>query len=340
VKRKFLTYVPKAALYLTPLIVGLVLIHFQIFWFAQGPIHAIDNETPLNPVFYFWNILYPWNPLSLGSPAPLIALDIVYGVIATISLGNELVSQVIVLSLPPIVGYFGVLVLTKKILKSSLVGSIFASFFFAFSTPYLVWFSIPYMIGLALIPWLFYIGFRLVSKIFDNNISPKAVLFYSSAFSFLFILIASVYIHVLPLYLLLFGISCVFLLKSKREISSRNLIWFGIAILFISLSALAGFSKITETYMFISSSETGTSALSSLDIKDEWEFATIQNFMRLTRGESNNEQFGLIEQSRLTYFIPILVFSWLFFVSKKVVYDLFGKRMQKYFQQDYFSRFS
>lgn len=319
----------KLCIYLIPLVIGIFLIQGQIFLYSNGPITATDQEVPINPTYYFWNIAYPWNPLSLGSPIPPPSLlDIFYGVIAAISFGNYTASQFMVLSLPPILGYFGMLLLTRKLLRSSLVGSIFASFFFAFSPPYLAWFPLPYMIGLSLTPWLFYLGLRAIDYIFVIKRELRKIVFYASSFALVLSLISSSYIHGLPLIIPLFVISAVFLIgRQGIKLKRNHVIWLIVLVSLTAIFFLFGFSKIIEFYSFVTTTEgTRIGAGIGETIKSLWEDGTIWNIVRLTGGSPNIELFDVLESQRYTFFVPLLAFFGLVFLLDSRTRSIFNSK--------------
>lgn len=319
----------KLCIYLIPLVIGIFLLQGQILLYSNGPITATDQEVPLNPTYYFWGLAYPWNPLSLGSPTPPPSLfDIFYGIIAAISFGNYTVSQFMILSLPPILGYFGMLLLTRKLLRSSHVGSIFASFFFAFSPPYLAWFPLPYMIGLSLTPWLFYLGLRAIDYIFVIKKELRKIVFYASSFALVLSLISSSYIHGLPLIIPLFVISAVFLMcRQGIKLKRNHVIWLIVLVSLTAIFFLFGLSKIIDFYSFITTTE-GTSIGAGIgeSIKSLWEDGTIWNIVRLTGGSPNIELFDVLESQRYTFFVPLLAFFGLVFLLDSRTRGIFNSK--------------
>jgi len=314
-------------LYVSPLLIGLFLLYGQIFLFTDGsPIHATDNETPVNPTFYFWNILYPWNPLSLGSTPLPNAFDFIYGVIAFISFRNVAFSQFLVLSIPPTIGYFGMIMLTRS-LKSKTSGCIVAAFFFAFSPAYLAWFPLPYFIGLFSTPWLFYFGIKFFQNFFVEKKQFKLLLFYASSISLVLSIISSIYIHIFPITLVLFSIPLsVFLFFKRHTLNKKNISFLLLFISLILFFFIFGLSRIFEFYSVLNSSIGSSIGTQNLDsVKSLWIDGTFFNIMRLSGGSPGIGQFDLIESQRYTFLIPFFVFYGLIFLIFKSSFQYFSR---------------
>jgi len=325
----------KALVYTIPFAVAYYLSLGRIFAYANGPIHATDLETPLNPTYYFWNILYPWNPLGLGGTALPNMGDLTYGLIATVSFGNELISQLLLLSLRPIIAYGGTLVLTRRTLGASIGGSVFASVFYAFSPAYLAWFPLPYQFSMAFIPWLFYVGFVATKHVFRTPPpSIRILITYALALAIILSFITALYFHILPLILLTLVISSVFVLKattrgSLRRHLGRLVIFLGLVGIFYLLTT----SRVFQIFTILTNTERQAMILREEDvnqilalIKTFYEDTTILNSLRLTGGTPIDERFILLNSNIIGIFLPILVFAGMLFLRNRVVKLSFSKQ--------------
>jgi len=326
-KSQLLEYIYKLCIYATPLLIGLYLTLGRIFLYSGGPIHATDLETPLNSIFYFWNFLYPSHPAALGSIAYPATYDFIYGCISIVSFSNEFASQVLVLSLPPIVAYTGVLLLTRKIMKTSVVASIFASVFYAFSPSFLAWFTLPYMLGVALVPWLFYIGLSAFKYIFSDRQSLIILLFYSLMFALILSLLTGLYFHILPLILISLVISFMFMIIALPfKVTRKHILWLGVLICLIGFFYFLSSPRIFDLSSTLTAENPALSTPIDV-IKDFYQEATILNNFKLAGGTPNNERFILLRENPIGFFIPILAFSGLLFIKNKDVKSLFSTKI-------------
>lgn len=325
----------KALVYTVPFAVAYCLSLGRIFAHANGPIHATDLETPLNPTYYFWSILYPWNPLGLGGMMLPNIADMTYGFIATVSFGNELISQLLLLSLRPIIAYSGTLLLTRRTLGASIGGSVFASIFYAFSPTYLAWFPLPYQFSIAFIPWLFYVGFEATKHVFRTPPpSLRILITYALTLAIILSFITSLYFHILPLILLTLVISSAFFLKATTSGSLRR----HIVRLVIFLSLVGTFYLLTTPRVFqiftiLTDPERQAIILRGEDvdqilalIKTFYRDATILNSLKLAGGMPINERFILLNGNIIGIFLPILVFAGMLFIRNRAVKLSFSKQ--------------
>lgn len=325
----------KALVYTVPFAIAYCLSLGRMFTHANGPIHATDLETPLNPTYYFWSIVYPWNPLGLGSMALPNIVDLTYGFIATVSFGNELISQLLLLSLRLIIAYSGTLLLTRRTMGASIGGSVFASIFYAFSPAYLAWFPLPYQFSMAFVPWLFYVGFEAAKHIFRTPApSMRILVAYALTLAIILSFITSLYFHILPLIVLTLVISSAFLLKATKKGSLRHhvfrlVIFLGLVGVFYLLTT----SRIFEILTILTSPERQAMIVRGEDvdqilalIKTFYEDATILNSLRLTGGTPMDERFILLNGNAIGIFLPILVFAGMLFFRNSVVKVSFSKQ--------------
>lgn len=314
-------------LYSLPLFFGLFLHVGKIFIFSQGPIHATDFETPLNPIYYFWNILYPWHPLGLGSISYINTFEMIYGIISFISFGNVLISQIITLSLPPIIGYIGIFLITRKILHLNLFGCIFASFFYAFSPPFLAWFSLPYMLGFSLIPILVFFIIKLV--IFctnDKNFSFKYIGTYSLCIAIILSILTNIYFHSFPFLFISLSLVCIFVLIGEKQRLNKKLlkriliVITLIVILYLGAGSLFKLGEISNIFLdperqslILRTGEPGEIVDS---IKVFYNDATLSNVTRLGGGTPNNERYSFFNNNLIGFILPFFVFFGLLFLKK------------------------
>ena len=257
-------------IYLSPLFIGLYLHIGKIFLFSQGSIHATDLETPLNPLYYFWNIICPWNPLGLGSEACFSIFDFIYGSIAASSFGNPLISQLLVLSLPPIIAYFGVFLITRKILNLNIYGCILASFFYAFAPPYLAWFSLPYMLGFSLLPLLLYLVLKIVICATTDDFSLKRLIPYTLSIAIILSLMTNIYFHSLPFIVLGFAIVSIFAFKGeKRKFNKKYItrIFSLLALIMILYMMVGSLPRLFEMGMILTDAQKQTLILRTGDLE-------------------------------------------------------------------------
>jgi len=325
----------KALVYTVPFAVAYCLSLGRIFAHANGPIHATDLETPLNPTYYFWSILYPWNPLGLGSKALPNIVDLTYGFIATVSFGNELISQLLLLSLRLIIAYSGTLLLTRRTLGTSIGGSVFASVFYAFSPAYLAWFPLPYQFSIAFIPWLFYMGFEATKHVFRTPPPPLRILIiYALTLATILSFITSLYFHILPLILLTLVISSAFVLKATTTGNlKRHIVRLAIFLSLVGTFYLLTTSRVFQIFTILTNPERQAIILRGEDvdqiltlIKTFYADATILNSLKLASGTPINERFILLNGNILGIFLPILVFAGMLFIRNRAVKLSFSKR--------------
>jgi hypothetical protein len=313
-------------IYLSPLFIGLYLHIGKIFFFSQGSIHATDLETPLNPLYYFWNIICPWNPLGLGSEASFSIFDFIYGSIAASSFGNPLISQLLVLSLPPIIAYFGVFLITRKILNLNIYGCILASFFYAFAPPYLAWFSLPYMLGFSLLPLLLYLVLKIVICATTDDFSLKRLIPYTLSIAIILSLMTNIYFHSLPFIVLSFAIVSIFAFKGeKREFNKKYItrIFSLLALIMILYMVVGSLPRLFEMGMILTDPQrqalilrTGDPSQILESIKVFYKEATLSNIVRLGGGTPINERYIFLNSNPIGYILPIFVFLGALFTKK------------------------
>lgn len=323
--RKLTNRVYRACIYTIPFVIGWYLLIGRVFLYAGGVIHATDLETPLNPTFYFWYFLYPSHPSALGSVANPATYNIIYGLIAIFSFGNAFVSQVILLSLPPIIAYTGTLLLTKRILKGGYVANVFSSFFYAFSPPYLSWFSLPYMLGVALIPWLLYVGICAFESILNHKRSLGTSLFYSLMFAFILSLVTGIYFHILLLLPILLAIPLIFIMISLSfKVTTQHI--FRLCV-FVCLTGLLYLLMTPQIFNLLSASGKSVFVTPLNLIKKFYLEASILNNLRLASGTPCSERVILLQSNPVGMFIPILVFSGLLSLKDKDIKEHFPRKI-------------
>jgi len=314
-------------LYFLPLIIGLLFHIGKLFIYSQGPIHATDFETPLNPLYYFWNVLYPWHPLGLGSFASFNTFNLIYGIIATFSFNNALLCQILVLSLPPILGYIGIFLITRKILNLHILGCIFASFFYAFSPPYLAWFSLPYMLGFSLIPILLYLLIKLVMLCtYTGNISFGCIVGYSLGVSIILSILTSIYFHSFPFLILSLSLVCFFVLMAEKKQFNKKLfkrILIIASIIFVLYLSVGSLFKLQEINSIITDPEKQALILRTEDpneivnsFKEFYNESVLLNVIRLGGGTPNNERYTFFNNNSIGFILPFFVFIGILFFKR------------------------
>lgn len=326
-KSKKFFYITTGLVYVIPFIVFFYLSIGKIFVYAQGPIHATDFETPLNPQYYFWSIYYPWHPLGLGSKTFQRPTDLIYGIIAYISMGEEVISQIMLFALHRAIAYTGILYILRKCLAVDTYVSLISAIFYTFSPVFMGWFTLPYQLSVSFIPWLFYIGLKVTRLFSDFSYSSNTLLIYGLLFTVVLSLISSLYYHGLPIILPTLVITSLVSLKALTDKFSKPLI----NRIFIFLILVGIFYLLSSPYLFeilviffnqerqeiIIGSEPITQVIES--IMNFYSEATVLNTLKLASGTPINERYIYLRKNPLGILFPIIVFIGTLFINNKII---------------------